>query len=341
MNAGCRICAECKPRFYVPPEKGKLIKATQPFERLNLDFKGPLPSKSRNKYILTVVDEYSRYPFAIPCADVSAPTVFKECCNLFSLFGVPSYIHSDRGSGFMSSTLRNSFQQKGIACSRTTPYHPQGNGLVERYNGTIWKTITLSLKSHDLPVTQWEKVVPEALHAIRSLINTTTNCTPHERIFNFQRRTSTGFSLPSWLANPGKVLLRRFVRRSKYDPLVDEVELIEANPSYAYIRYPDGRESSVSVRDLAPCGEVDSSESASGEPSLELPEASTVVEVPSNVPSTVVEVPSNVTSGDTSRHISQDNSVHTGAESADHPSPIIPPQRSSSKGPTKECQGNG
>ena len=256
VNAGCRICAECKPRFFEPPNKGKLIKATQPFERLNLDFKGPLPATSKNKYILTVVDEYSRYPFAIPCADVSAATVFKECCHLFSIFGVPSYVHSDRGSGFMSNTLRKSFQDKGIACSRTTPYHPQGNGLVERYNGTIWKTITLCLKSHKLPTTKWELVVPEALHAIRSLINTTTNCTPHERIFNFQRRTSTGFSLPSWLASPGKVLLRRFVRRSKYDPLVDEVDLIEANPSYAYIRYPDGRESSVNIRDLAPCGEV-------------------------------------------------------------------------------------
>ena len=82
VNAGCRICAECKPRFYQPLDRVKLIKATQPFERLNLDVKGPLPSESKNKYILTVVDEYSRYPFAIPCADVSAQTVFKECCNL-------------------------------------------------------------------------------------------------------------------------------------------------------------------------------------------------------------------------------------------------------------------
>ena len=44
------------------------------------------------------------------------------------------------------------------------------------------------------------------------------------------------------------------MRQSKYDPLVDEVQLIEANSMYAYIRYPDGRESSVSIRDLAPCG---------------------------------------------------------------------------------------
>ena len=56
----CPICAELKPRFYKPPE-AHLIKSTQPFERLNIDFKGPVPTSTRNKYILTIVDEYSRF----------------------------------------------------------------------------------------------------------------------------------------------------------------------------------------------------------------------------------------------------------------------------------------
>ena len=51
---------------------------------------------------------------------------------------------------------------------------------------------------------------------------------------------------------PGKVMLRRFVRNSKHDPLVDEVDLLEVNPTYAMIRHLDGRESSVSLRDLSP-----------------------------------------------------------------------------------------
>ncbi|XP_039299833.1 uncharacterized protein LOC120355479 [Nilaparvata lugens] len=51
----CKICSELKPRFN--SFKGKLIKATRPFERINIDFKGPLPSSTRNKYILTIVDE--------------------------------------------------------------------------------------------------------------------------------------------------------------------------------------------------------------------------------------------------------------------------------------------
>ena len=61
-----------------------------------------------------------------------------------------------------------------------------------------------------------------------------------------------GKSLPCWLIQPSPVLLRRFVR-NKNEPLVDEVDFMEANPNFAHIRFPDGRESTVSVTNLAPC----------------------------------------------------------------------------------------
>ena len=60
-----------------------------------------------------------------------------------------------------------------------------------------------------------------------------------------------GRSLPNWLLQPGPVLLRRFVR-TKNQPLVDVVELVEANPNFAIVKFSDGRESTVSVTDLAP-----------------------------------------------------------------------------------------
>ena len=252
MCASCRICAELKPQFYQPPT-GALIKATQPMERLSIDFKGPLPTATRNAYLLTVVDEYSRFPFAFPCPDMSSSTVIKCLDQIFTFCGMPSYIHSDRGTSFLSQELKQYLSQRGIATSKTTPYHPIGNGQVERYNGIIWKSVRLSLKSMNLPDSRWELALPDALHSIRSLLSTSTNATPHERFFNFQRRSSFGTSLPSWLQNPGPVLLRRFVRLSKNDPLVDQVQLIDVNPTYAHIKYQDGRESTVSLRDLAPC----------------------------------------------------------------------------------------
>ncbi|GFX12216.1 retrovirus-related Pol polyprotein from transposon 17.6 [Trichonephila clavipes] len=87
VTNSCLICNELKPRFV--KNVRTLVKATAPFERLNLDFKRPLPSVSRNHYILTIVDEFSRFPFAIPCSDISAKTVILHLKNIFSIFGMP------------------------------------------------------------------------------------------------------------------------------------------------------------------------------------------------------------------------------------------------------------
>ena len=64
-----KTCAEVKPVFF-RQESGVLIKSTQPLERISINFKGPLPSSSVNKYLLIVVNEYFRFPFAFPCKDI-------------------------------------------------------------------------------------------------------------------------------------------------------------------------------------------------------------------------------------------------------------------------------
>ena len=102
VTSSCKAYAELKPRFFKPEEE-PLIKATRPFERISLDFKGPLPSSSRNKYLLTVVHEFSRFPSAYPCPDMTVSIVKKCMASLLCLFGVPAYVHTDRGAQFMSS----------------------------------------------------------------------------------------------------------------------------------------------------------------------------------------------------------------------------------------------
>ena len=172
-------------------------------ERLNIDFKGPLPSSSRNTYLFCVIDEYSRFPFCFACPDVSSKTVIKCLNSLFTLFGTSSYIHSDRANSFRSQEIRNYLLERGVAFSHSTPYHPEGNGQVERFNQTVWKTICCLLKSRRLPTKQWESVLGDALHSIRSLLCTSTGKTPHERFLSFSRRSSHGKSLPNWLTHPG------------------------------------------------------------------------------------------------------------------------------------------
>ena len=96
--------------------------------------------------------------------------------------------------------------------------------------------------------------VSPAAPARSLLLKKATNETPHERMFSYRRRTASGQSIPSWLCEPGPILLKRHVRSTKYEPSVEPVELIEANPHYAHVRLPNGREDTVSIRDLAPMG---------------------------------------------------------------------------------------
>nr|XP_047144748.1 uncharacterized protein LOC124818233 [Hydra vulgaris] len=214
--SNCQICSELKPKFYRSSNVCELIKSIRPMDRLSIDFKGPLPSNSRNKYLFTVIDEYSRYSFAFLCPDISLTTVVKCLDQIFSFCGFPTYIHSDRGSSFISNELNSYLTQKGNATSNSTPYHPIN-----------------------------------ALHSLRSLLSTATHCTPHERLFSLPRRSSSGTSLPSWLT-PSPIFLRCFVRTSKNDNLVDKVKLVEVNPTYVNIRYLNERESTVLLQDLAP-----------------------------------------------------------------------------------------
>ena len=162
-------------------------------------------------------------------------------------------MHSDNAPSFSSGSIKEFLLKRGIASNKSSPYHPTGNSQAERYIGIVWKSIRLSLKSNNLPLSCWETVLPNALHSIRSLLNTTTNTTPHELFFNFNRRSRSGRSLPAWLSSPGPVMLRKFLRNHKNDDLVEEVQLLDANPQYANICYRDGRESSVSLSDLSPC----------------------------------------------------------------------------------------
>ena len=230
-----RICAGWKPRFH-SSDSADLVKATQLMERLSFDFKGPLPSNTKNRYMLVVIDEYSRFCFVFACPNMTMDVVMKCLSQLFAMFGMPSYIYTDRGSSFISKEPREHFTKLGIATSRKTPYNLQGNGQCERYNGIVWKHVKLTLDSRNLPETQWETVLPEVLHSVRSLLCTATNTTPHERHFSYQRRSPNGQSIPSWFAVQVPILL----------------QLMEANPQYAHLRFVDGRESAVSIRDLSP-----------------------------------------------------------------------------------------
>ena len=128
----CRICAQVKPHFYILPES-TLIKVTRPMERLSIDFEGPVPSVTSNTYLLVVIDKYLWFPFVFPCPNMHTTLIIKALDRLFSLTGMPCYIHLDRGASFMSKELRDYLVQKGIVISKAMPYYPASNDLMALY----------------------------------------------------------------------------------------------------------------------------------------------------------------------------------------------------------------
>lgn len=103
-----------------------------------MDIIGPLPRTQRgNRFILTICDYATRYPEAIALSSVEAHRIAKELVTVFSRMGVPEEILSDQGTNFMSTLMEDVYRLLQIKRIRTSPYHPQTDGLVERFNGTL------------------------------------------------------------------------------------------------------------------------------------------------------------------------------------------------------------
>ena len=154
--------------------------------------------------MLTVIDEYSRFPYAFPCPNIESQTVIR-CLDL--LFGM-HIRYSDRGSYFLSEELTTHLHNHGIATSRTTWYNPQGNGKCERYNGIIWKKIKLRLSLWSYMIVN-EKLFLQ-MHCMLYYLNYHVN--QSNGMFSHPQCSGSGTSIPSWLTTPGKLFMKRHVK---------------------------------------------------------------------------------------------------------------------------------
>ena len=107
---------------------------TEPFSRVAMDIVGPLPrSRSGNKYILVLCDYGTKYPEAIPLKSIDAEHIAEQLIGVFSRIGIPREILTDQGSNFTSQLLAELYRLLNIHPIVTSPYHPQTDGLVERF----------------------------------------------------------------------------------------------------------------------------------------------------------------------------------------------------------------
>jgi len=143
--------------------------ATQRFQIVHIDIVGPLKtSRYKNKYILTMLDRYSRWFECTPLRTITAENVAEKFVSIWiSRFGVPEIIISDQGTQFESQVFAQMCTVLGVKRSRTTPYHPQSNGMLERAHSTLKN----SLRSLTHGQYDWEQKLPLALLAMRSAVN--------------------------------------------------------------------------------------------------------------------------------------------------------------------------
>ena len=195
----CKACPSCQKTSTKRSPRAPLVPLPiieEPFRRIAMDIVGPLPrSRSGKKYILVVCDYATRYPEAIPLRSIDASSVAEELMQLFARVGVPKEILTDQGSNFTSQLLTELYKLLHIKPIRTSPYHPQTDGLVERFNQTrkamLKKTAVDEGKD-------WDKLLPYLLFAYREVLQASTGFSPFELLYGWQVRGPLDILKESW-----------------------------------------------------------------------------------------------------------------------------------------------
>uniref|UniRef100_A0A667X7X5 Gypsy retrotransposon integrase-like protein 1 n=1 Tax=Myripristis murdjan TaxID=586833 RepID=A0A667X7X5_9TELE len=167
--------------------------ASRPNEIVAVDFTLLEPSQSGFENVLVMTDVFSKYTVAVPTRDQRASTVAQVLLNeWFFRFGVPGRIHSDQGRCFESTLIQQLCHLYGVSKSRTTPYHPAGNGQCERFNRTLHNLL------RTLPVSRkrdWVSCLPHVLFCYNTTPHQGTGESPFLLMFGREPRLPIDFLL--------------------------------------------------------------------------------------------------------------------------------------------------
>ena len=160
----CLACQQSKIQRHVHAPQEKFHVPEKRFSHIHVDLVGPLPPSNGFTHLFTIIDRNTRWPEAIPLKDTSTTECARALISTWiSRFGVPLDMTSDRGPQFTSGLWTSVSQSLGIQLHRTTAYHPQSNGLVERFHRTLKSSIKASLVDSN-----WIDVLPWVLLGLRS-----------------------------------------------------------------------------------------------------------------------------------------------------------------------------
>ncbi len=195
----CQACSMCQKTSPRPPPPTPLIPLPiieVPFKRIGMDLVGPLPKSARgHEHILVIVDYAIRYPEAVPLRKAMAKNIAHELFLFFSRVGIPAEILTDQGTPFMSRLMADLCRLLQVKQLRTTVYHPQMDGLVERFNQTL-KQMLRWVAAEDKR--DWDQMLPYVLFGIREVPQASTGFTPFEFLFGRQPRGLLDVAKEAW-----------------------------------------------------------------------------------------------------------------------------------------------
>ena len=180
-----RICPECQlgKDYKVKHLPKGNISSPGPWETVSIDIVGPLPVDGRsNRFIVTIMDVYSRYLIAVPVKNHRAATV-SRCLyeSVVAYFGAPRSILSDRGTEFTSIIWETLSQMLGAKIKLTAPYYPQGNAVIERSHRTLNNMLRTMLLEKERR--EWSSLIPSIMLYMNSMIQEKTGVSAGEILF--------------------------------------------------------------------------------------------------------------------------------------------------------------
>ena len=190
MTNWCENCSSCIRRNTPIKPKAELfpINTTRPLELVYVDFFSLEKSKGGFEEVLVITDHFTRYAKAVPCRNQKANTTAKALYeNFFVHYGFPERLHSDQGRNFDGKVIHELCKLVGVAKSRTTPYHPMGNGSAERFNRNLLRmlgTLPNDQKS------DWKSYVAPLVQAYNVTESEATGFSPHFLMFGTHPRLS-------------------------------------------------------------------------------------------------------------------------------------------------------
>lgn len=174
----CTSCQSVKSaqRYNIAPMQP--IRTTRPSELLTTDIMGPLPTTDGgNRYVLVVVDHFTKWVELFAMETQTAEDVAKRLMLVFYRHGIPETILSDQGTNFQSILLSEIYELLDVHKVRTSPYHPQTDGLTERFNRTLQAMLACYVDENQK---DWDTFLPTLAFAYNTAVHSTTLMTPFE-----------------------------------------------------------------------------------------------------------------------------------------------------------------